>query len=334
MLSPQDLSKKIGKKILYIGTECRTWQVTDFAKAAKNARTMGFDTICPKRLDGTIKWYYTKDHLSLERQAVLSEGVGYLPFAYSYAPVFNTVAAEVAAWQEVASVNDGLLVVDLEQEWNGQVSYAQQLHAALAHFAGNIILTTWGDPKEQNWMQIINTLNDTIAAWSPQQYTNWIAAQENTEWKAEQAKLFPSLDITGEFGTADNPLTILQQAIINKHPSFFVWEYSAAITNAELIKGVINVFDAVIKNIDPTPIPHPPSPNKKIKWGSYIVQSGDSLSSIAQSLQTQQLTFATWQEIYTTNKQMIELAAKNQGYPDSQGGNLIFPGTLLSYPMR
>lgn len=334
MLTPQALSQKIGKKILYVGTECRTWQVTDFAKCAKNARAMGFDTICPKRLDGTIKWYSTAGHLQLERQAVLSEGCGYLPLAYSYAPVFDTVAAEVAAWQEIANVNDGLVMVDMEDQWNGQVGFATSLANALSGFKGDIIVTTWGDPKEQSWMQIINILNSRVSAWSPQQYTNWLAAQESAEWGAEEAKVFPSIDITGEYGSADNPLTNIKQAITNKHPTLVVWEYSAAITNSEFIKGLMNVFASSATNITPTPIPHPPTPIKKVKWGTYIVQDGDTLTSIFSMLKSQEnaTTAATWVDLYNANKDTIELSAKSHGFSNSNGGNMIFPGTQLVYP--
>lgn len=332
MLSPQALSSKIGKKILYIGTEAYSWSVTDFAKAARNARAMGFDTISPKRLDGTIKWYYTKDHLLLERNAVLSEGVGYLPFAYSYAPRFNTVGAEVAAWQEIASVNDGLVVVDVEAEWNGQTGYANQLVDALQGFSGDIIATTWGDPKEQSWMDVLSILNPVISAWSPQQYTDWLIAQEQAEWAAELTKLFPSLDMTGEFGGATHPIENAKAAYNNAHPTIFVWEYAAALTNPQLITGILTFFGANVPNVNPTPIPNPPTPIKKVKWVTYIIQPGDSLYSIVAMLQAQHLSNTTIAALYTANKTVLENTAKQHGYPGSNHGALIFPGTQIVYP--
>lgn len=332
MLSPQALSNKIGKKILYIGTETYSWAVTDFAKAARNARAMGFDTICPKRLDGTIKWYHTKDHLLLERNAVLSEGVGYLPFAYSYAPIFNTIGAEVAAWQEIASVNDGLVVIDLEAEWNGQTGYAQQLVQALHGFSGDIIATTWGDPKEQAWMNLVSLLDPVISAWSPQQYTDWLVAQEQAEWTAERTKLFPSLDISGEFGGATHPIDNAKAAYTNKHPTIFLWEYLYALSNPELIKGVLAFFGANVPNVNPTPTPNPPTPIKKVQWVTYIIQPGDSLFGIVAMLQEKKLSNTTIAALYAANKTVIENVAKQHGYPGSNNGALIFPGTQIVYP--
>ena len=62
-----------GKVVLFIGTECRTWSIEDFANAARNARAMGVDTISPKRLDGGIRWYGDASWLREERAAVLEE---------------------------------------------------------------------------------------------------------------------------------------------------------------------------------------------------------------------------------------------------------------------
>jgi len=332
MLSPAALSKKIGRKILYIGTECYSWQVTDFAKAARNARAMGFDTICPKRLDGTIKWYHTKDHLVLERNAVLSEGCGYLPFTYSYAPVFNTVSAEVAAWQEIASVNDGLVVIDIEAEWNGQTGYAQQLYNALSGFSGDIIATTWGDPYEQAFQQVVSILNPRISAWSPQQYTDWLQSVEKAEWGPELGKLYPSLDMSGEYGNWTHPITNAQTAFKNGHPTIFVWEYIVALKNPELIKGMLAFFGAKIDNIDPTPVPHPVTPAKKVTYATYIIKDGDTLSSISMNLQNDKKSAVTWEQLYTLNKTAIENTAKLHGYQGSNSGNLVFPDTQLVYP--
>jgi hypothetical protein len=202
----------------------------------------------------------------------------------------------------------------------------------LKTFKGDIVVSTWGDPQEQAWTQVLATLDPVVSAWSPQQYTDWLAGREKAEWSAELGKLFPSLDITGEYGTATHPVDNAKAAYDNKHPTIFCWEYSEALTNPELIKGVLAFFGGTIPNVNPTPLPNPPSPNKKVKWVTYVIQDGDSLFSIVTMLQAKKLANTTIDALYAANKTVIENAAKQHGYPSSNNGSLIFPGTQIVYP--
>lgn len=328
MLSITDVTKKLGSRVLYIGTETAAWQVQDLVKAARNAKTMGFDTICPKRADGTNKWYLTKQHLALEKQAVNSEGVGYVPFVYSYAPVYHDVSLEIAVWQEIASVCDGLVMVDMEVEWNGKVDDARTLASALHGFAGDVIVTTWADPNLQEWQALLPILDPVVSAWSPQQYTDWLAGQEASEWsKLEQGKILPSIDLTGEYGNATHPIAITQQAVKNGHRSAFYWEYQAAVANPNAVKAILSAFGGNFENTQPIVLPHNPSPAKKQQYGSYVIQSGDTLSGIAAHLHMD------WVALYNLNKITIEQTAKAHGMASSNEGSLIFPGTSLTYPL-
>jgi nucleoid-associated protein YgaU len=62
---------------------------------------------------------------------------------------------------------------------------------------------------------------------------------------------------------------------------------------------------------------------------SHTVASGDTLWDLAVA------TYGDgtrWQAIYEANRDAIEQAAREHGYPSSDGGNLIFPGTSLVIP--
>lgn len=62
---------------------------------------------------------------------------------------------------------------------------------------------------------------------------------------------------------------------------------------------------------------------------NYMVQSGDTLSRIAQSLYGKA---ARWTEIYDANKDVIEETAGKYRKGGSDYGHWIYPGTLLTIP--
>lgn len=335
MLSPQQLAKKVGQKVLFVGVECQYWTVADFGKCARNARAMGYDTISPKRADGGIKWYQTPGHMALERQACLAVGVGYLPFMYCYGPALaaGQIELEVAVAQEMANVCDGMVCMDLEVEWNGQVAAAQELARALKGFKGDIILSTWADPVQQDWLGVIWALNPVVSAWGPQEYTTWLTLQESqlTNDGVPFDKLFPELDMVDLFAGANNPLSAMQTAVNRGHGSIWVWEYLGAMNNPNLARTMAALIGPPVPSA-PAPTPNPvklpsPSHTKKLVWASVVIGEGDTLAGIAQKIGVQ-----NWfQDLYLPNRATLDAVAISHGQPNCNGGNLIYPGTTLRY---
>lgn len=344
MLTPTQLGQKIGKKVLFIGVEARNWQVADISKAAANARALGFDTISVKRADGGIKWYQTAGHLALERQAALSVGCGYMPFTYCYGPAFgnNQIDLEVAVAKEIAGVCDGLVCMDLEVEWNGNVAAAQYLANKLHGFPGDVVLSTWADPVQQNWMGVVKALDPVVSAWGPQQYTNWLSLQEG-QFSADGIntdKLFPEVDVADLFGGANNPTQVVQNIVKRNHHSVWIWEYQAAIANPTLMHTLTALIGSnapaqAVPTPKPAPLPSPTQPTKlpapkhttAIQKYTYIIATGDSLSGIAAKVGV-----TNWfQGLYIPNRTVLEDAAHKNGQASSNNGALIYPGTTLTY---
>ena len=73
----------------------------------------------------------------------------------------------------------------------------------------------------------------------------------------------------------------------------------------------------------------PPAPPAPVPTGmrAYVVIAGDTLSGIAEKLH-----LSNWHgDLYQPNMATIEAAARAHGHPDSNGGNLIWPGEVLHY---
>lgn len=357
MLTPADLVKKVGAKVLFIGIESYSWQLTDYVKAAQNARTMGFDTIAPKIADGTIRWYKSKTDLIAIRNAVLAQGCGFLPFTYLYGPRFNDdqIRAEAALAKEIASVCDGLCCLDMEVEWNGKVDAAKLLAKELSGTAYDFILTTWADPVQQNWMDVLKELDSVVSAWGPQQYTVWLVTQEDQFKTAgiNTSKIFPALDVADTYIGVD-PLLCMTTAIARGHKSIWVWEYQACLANPNLIKAMLFLMprsEPIVVNPTPVSAPAPaptvspapvndhpvvkpvvpphPDHGTNVVYGSYTIKDGDSLSGIAD-----RLNIRNWfADLYLPNKTVLDSKARAHGAPDCEGGNLIYAGTVLKYPI-
>lgn len=332
MLNPDQLAQKVGRKVVFVGTYCYNWTVQDFQKCAGNAKAMGFDTICPKRADGINKWYVTPGHLALERQACLSEGVGYLPFMYNYAPLYNSYQGEAEVAAEIAQVCDGMVVLDLEVEWNGKPDAARTFASNLKNTVkGDVLITTWADPDLQAFDGVIQALDSVTSAWIPQEYTNWLGNQEGeyTDQDINSAKLYPAIDITGEYAGTE-PLTLAVEALQRGHKSLFAWEYQAALNNMHFIQGVLSTFGAnqvPVKTTIPYVPPKGVATKKVPQFATYQVQEGDTLSTIASKL-----GLKDWnKQLYQPNKATLDHIAQQHGYKDSNNGNEIFPGTVLNY---
>lgn len=354
MMNPGDLARKVGAKVLFIGTEAYNWGVNDYVAAARNARAVGFDTICAKVSDGGNRWYKDVNALRAIREAVLAQGCGFLGFVYCYGPRFGNsqIALEAIVAKEIASVCDNIAVLDIEAEWNGHADAAALLAGNLKGTNYDFIISTWADPTQQDFNGVVRALDPIASAWGPQEYTVWLSQQEN-EFKADGVtldKLFPALDIADMY-SGNNPLQVLQTAISNGHPSIWVWEYGAVLSISTVVKSVLALLPKVPATVRATPVPataptatlgsHPvttnpntapaviPAHNLTIKYGTYKIADGDNLSSIAY-----RLGIKNWvQDLYLPNKVVLDQIAQAHGAKNSNFGSLVYADTVLKYPL-
>lgn len=233
-----DMNVLFGKTVLWIGNECRYWSIGTFINAAKQARALGFHSICPKRADGTIKWYNTSTQLADEAHAVRAVGCGYIPFGYSYGPKFGIaqVREECAVLQEMGNAvkdaeGNAFVQADMESEWNGAVAQAKVFEGLMRPWPGFLSVSTWADPNIQNWDGVAAALAPCVNAWTPQRYNDFLAHQP---LPPQETVIQPGVDMTQEFGT-NHPL-----AIAYGHPCVFVWERATALANPTLARDICN----------------------------------------------------------------------------------------------
>lgn len=321
-----EATAKCGRVVLFIGNECNGWQPADFANAARFARSLGVDTIAPKRANGNEKWYGNAANLRAERDAVLAVGCGYLPFIYSYGPKFGADQYQVESdtIREICSVNDGLCCIDMESEWNGHAAEAATF-ASLLQGAGTLWCSTWADPDQQDWQGVIQALAPVITVWGPQEYTRWLNAQEGQLTALGVHCIHPELDLAASFDAGNDPLQEAKNCIARGDGSIWLWELQYAKGNPPLVHQIVSLFSS-----SPSPAPPPvvpPPPPAPTGWQRYTVQSGDTLSGIAEFLR-----LTNWySDLYQPNQAEIEAAARAHGLGSSEQGNWIYPGEVLVY---
>lgn len=244
-----DLSARIGHALLFIGNECKSWSLVQFADAAKRAHALGFDGIVPKRADGAIKWY---SNLSAEKQAVEAQGVKFIPFLYAYGPKFGNaqIERECAVIAEMQAVCNGVCVCDMETEWNGNVVAAKYFAERMTKQPANtLIISTWGDPVQQRWTDIVQVLNPIVAAWWPQLYSNWLASQYHqfSDLPVPSMCIHPTIDLSNEAGVND-PVAITKALVSRGCSTISVWEYGFALQQEERVKEITAIIRSGVKS--------------------------------------------------------------------------------------
>ena len=240
---PANLAAEVGRVVLFVGTEAHTWGIPDFVACAQFARAHNIDSICVKRLDGSIKWYGTPEQLAAERAAVLAEGCGYLPFGYAYGPRFSwqQIADEVACLKEMQDVSHHVVTVDMEDEWFGQPDAVQHFSDLMgpAGVHGHLIVSCYANPLSHAFP--VARLTVAASAYGPQQYNDFLQSQEQQWVSTGAASIYPALDLTQEFGRND-VVGNAMKARLRGHPSLWLWEYGPARQNPALLDRVVAAF--------------------------------------------------------------------------------------------
>jgi|GEM_PF-1554929 len=248
----QETAAVTGKHLLFLGVETRTWSHQQFINVAQFARAHDVDSLLVKFAEGTIVWYDGIDGFRSIRDAIKEQGVGVIPYMYSYGDTFGGLDGELNLLTEYMQDN-GVVCADMEVEWNGHVDWASRMNARLQPVPGVFLVSTWGDPFLQNWGGVIRALNPCVNAYMPQQYTNFLASCWQQFAQSGAECLQPTVDLSQEFGLND-PVAIAKAAYNQGHTALSVWYYGFAVENPGLLDAVFHAFPK-----GDTAMPQPPA---------------------------------------------------------------------------
>lgn len=325
-MTAADMQRDFGRVVLFIGVEAQHWTVATFTAAAKAAKALGIDTLCPKRADGSIRWYGSPDELAAEYKAVEAEGVKYVPFGYCYGPKFGNqqIHDECAVLEEMARECGGLVVADMETEWDNQLAAARLFESIMRPVPCVLGVTTWADPAYMGWLGVAQAIAPCVNVWIPQQYNSWLAAQPVP---AEETIVQPGIDLSNEFGA--NDVVAIARAAASRRESVWVWEYTYAQRYSSLMLEIARIMHAgppaLVAEGNTAALAITPDTGFD---HAVITTDSTSLGQLAA-----RAGLSNWyQELYKPNMEAIEAGARAAGNPaGSSGGTVIVPGVKLNY---
>lgn len=237
-----DVAKVTGQHILFVGVGSQIWTAAQFRQCAQFSRAHGIDALLIKAADGANWWYNGIAGYRAFRDVIKAEGVGVIPYIYSYGNKFGALDAEIAILQTFMA-EDGVVCMNAEAEWNGQVAWAQHLCSKMQGSKGVFLVSTWADPALQNWQGVLSALNPCVDAYMPEQYDNYLASC----WQqfAGAACLQPTLEMTQDVGP-NNIVAIAKAAHDQGHTAISIWHYGTAIQNPGLLDQVLAAFPKTI----------------------------------------------------------------------------------------
>lgn len=252
-MSCADVAKTVGQRALFLGVDTANWSLAQFAAAAQFARAHHIDTLFVKTADGGNRWYqWSGDNINgwrSIRQTILQNGVGAIPYTYSYGNTYNALGREIALLQEYMR-DAGVVIADMEQEWNGHADWGAQLCNSMKAVPGIFLVSTWANPYDQNWQGVIQALNPCVDSYLPQQYTNYLASCWGQFGALGAACIMPTFMIGQDFGPND-AVANARAAHNQGHAALSIWYYDTAVANPGLLDQILAAFP--VSTTTPTP---------------------------------------------------------------------------------
>jgi hypothetical protein len=239
-MTPQDLIKITGTRQLWCGIGTYSWTLDQFRQCAQFAKAHGIDCLLVKVADGTNEWYGGTAQINTIFDTIRSEGVGMIPYIYSYGNKFGALDAEIDLMLGYMR-DSGVVCMNAEVEWNEHTDWGQHLCSRMQGQTGCFMVSTWADPSIQGWDGIIQAMAPCVTVWMPQIYSTFLA-QFWPEFAANGATwLQPTVNLTQDFGPNDS-VAIAQAAAGQGHTAISVWYYDTAVQNVPLLDAVYAAF--------------------------------------------------------------------------------------------
>lgn len=246
------LASVTGQRLMFLGVGTQNWVAAQFDEAAQFAVSMGIDTVLLKVADWTNVWYGGIDGYHARKSHFTAMSVRVIPYTYSYGPSGGALDGEINILKTFMQ-DSGMVCMDAESEWNGQVDAARHLCEQMREVPGTFLVSTWADPQYQRWNDVLAMLAPVTDAFMPQIYSNNLVAY----FDASQMTRYPNIPTysltTDQPGMANDPVAAAAHYSA-MYPIFSLWHYGTCRANPELTKQII----AAVPRIEVHPVKPPP----------------------------------------------------------------------------
>lgn len=229
---------QLGPTPLFVGVESEHWALSDFIVVARDAKALGISCLLIKIADGGNLWYDAVGGWQAVLSAISQQGMRAVPYTYCYGNLYGAIQTEVNILIQAMRVC-GIVVADMEQEFNGQTSWASAICTALKPVAGTFGVTSWANPDEQNWTGVLQAIVPCTDFFLPQVYTDYLAGRYQSQYSAYGIPVYPTLYL----GTDLGPNNLLQNAQNAHSPTIALWEYQSLSTYASIVSQIVSLVN-------------------------------------------------------------------------------------------
>lgn len=220
-----DEKQILGAMPLFLGIETQDpakWPLARFTQAANEAKALGVTSLLIKIADGGLPlWYSSIGGWQKVLDTVKATGIGAIPYTYCYGDKFDAISTEIA-YLINAMKYSGIVIANMEKEFNDQVAWAQRIAGAMQPVPGLFGVCSWANPLGQNWGGVLQALAPAANFLMPQVYSDYLAGIYQAQHAPYKLPVYPVLLLGTLTGTTNNPVAIAQAS---KSPVVGFWEY-------------------------------------------------------------------------------------------------------------
>lgn len=240
----------LGTTPLFVGVESQYWSLAQFQNAAARAKALGISSLLVKVADGGNYWYQSIGGWQGVLAAVKAAGIKAVPYTYCYGDADGGLQSEIAVLTTVMK-QVGIVIADMEVEYNGHPEWARAVSDALKPVPGTFGVCTWADPNLQDWQSVLAALAPCVNFWLPQVYSDYLAGVYKAQYAGYGPPIYPIFDLAGDFG----PNNIIAHVRAAQSPIIALWEYQELASVAASLSTVLQFGGT-------TPMPKPTTPSQ------------------------------------------------------------------------
>lgn len=231
----------LGHAPLFVGVESQYWTLQQFQNAAGRAKALGFTSLLIKVADGGIYWYSSIEGWQKVLSTVTATGIKAVPYCYCYGNAYGDLTGECTLLTTIMKAC-GIVIADMEVEYNGHADWAKTVSDALKPVAGLLGICTWADPLQQNWQNVRAALAPATNFWMPQVYDDYLASMYQAQY-AGYRSVYPIFNLGTDVGS-NNLVANVKTAFSRTDQDQIIafWEYQALDAYAATITTILKTF--------------------------------------------------------------------------------------------
>lgn len=235
------LTSYTGRKLLFVGTESAAWGITDYHALGDFCALQKIDAVLLKVADGGNWWYGGLAGYHVRRDIIRSYNVSVIPYVYCYGDTYGALDVEIQTLITLLQ-DGGIVCADIEAEWEDKPAWAARVSAKLQPVAGVFLVSSWANPGEHSFNDVIRALDPCVNGYMPQCYSNYLSAVTIDQYAILTSKcLQPTVQLTQEYG-ANDPVASARAFNGVGYTTLSVWYEGPARENPALLQSVYTAF--------------------------------------------------------------------------------------------